>query len=358
MEPRLEDFYYDLPPGFIAQTPIEPRDASKLLVIRRDGGDFEHRTFRDLPEYLRPGDALVLNQTRVIPARLHARKAATGGAVELLLVERHTDLRWLALVGGKRMRVGTRLDVLGAPLSAEIVEEQEEALRVVAFSEPIEPYLDAIGEAPLPPYIHHKLEDPERYQTVYARLPGSAAAPTAGLHFTPDLLLNLRDQGIKIVTCTLHVGLGTFLPVKLEQVLSKRLHAEHAELSPEAARTLNETRLAGGRIVAVGTTSVRTLETAALHALGVTDVGGENAYIDTCPWKPVSAFSGSTQLFIMPGFRFRAVDVMITNFHLPQSSLLMLVGAFAGRERILEAYHTAKEHGYRFYSLGDACLIL
>ncbi|MBE2196161.1 MAG: tRNA preQ1(34) S-adenosylmethionine ribosyltransferase-isomerase QueA [Anaerolinea sp.] len=358
MEPRLEDYHYDLPPEFIAQTPIEPRDASKLLVIRRDGGDFEHRTFRELPEYLRPGDALVLNQTRVIPARLHARKAATGGAVELLLVERHTDLRWLALVGGKRMRVGTRLEILGAPLGAEIVEEQEEALRVVTFSEPIEPHLDAIGEAPLPPYIHHKLEDPERYQTVYARSPGSAAAPTAGLHFTPDLLLTLRDQGIKIITCTLHVGLGTFLPVKPEQVLSKRLHAEHAELSPEAARTLNETRLAGGRIVAVGTTSVRTLETAALHALGVTDVGGDNAYTDACPWKPVSAFSGSTQLFIMPGFRFRAVDVMITNFHLPQSSLLMLVGAFAGRERILEAYHAAKTHGYRFYSLGDACLIL
>jgi S-adenosylmethionine:tRNA ribosyltransferase-isomerase len=361
-----DDFDYDLPPDRIAQTAVEPRDSARMLVIHRANSRLAHRTFRDLPEYLRPGDVLVLNETRVIPARLHARKIPSGGAVEVLLLEPLDSARWLTLVGGKRLRPGTRLSIQAhgdvPPLEAVIEAESTESQRIVAFNRPVEPYLEAIGEAPLPPYIHTPLADPERYQTVYARTPGSVAAPTAGLHFTPDLLLQVRAMGVGLVYCTLHVGPGTFMPVRAEHIAARRLHAERAELTPDAARAINEARLRGGRIVAVGTTTVRTLETAALHAAGADLCGdvesGSPQEGEACPWRPLSAFAGQTDLFIMPGFRFRAVDVMITNFHLPRSSLLMLVSAFAGRDLMLQAYEVAKAEGYRFYSLGDACLIL
>jgi S-adenosylmethionine:tRNA ribosyltransferase-isomerase len=357
----LDDFDYFLPPDRIAQVAVSPRDASRLLVIDRAGAALQHRIFRDVVDYLRPGDVLALNRTRVIPARLHARRIPTGGALEILLVEKMGETRWLAMVGGKRAAIGEKMAINGADLTAEVVEEREEALRVIDFSGPVEPVFDAIGEMPLPPYIHGKLEDPERYQTVYAQIPGSVAAPTAGLHFTPDLLLRIREMGVQLAYCTLHVGPGTFLPVKPGQIESRRLHSEWAELRPEDARILNDAKLAGGRIVCVGTTTTRTLETAALYALGtppdqINQAGYAEA--DVCPWKPISAFAAPTDLFIMPGFRFRATDALITNFHLPKSTLLMLVCAFAGRDQVLAAYAAAIQEGYRFYSLGDACLFL
>jgi len=347
---QTSDFNYDLPPQFIAQSAAEPRDSSRLLVLHRDSGEIEHRIFRDLIEYLRPGDALVLNQTRVIPARLHGTKLATGGAVEIFLLERIDDLHWLAMVGGRRMFKGAQIRLTDA-ISAEITEEREGSQRVVRFSEPIEPQLATLGETPLPPYIHEALPDPERYQTVYARIPGSVAAPTAGLHFTPELLLTIQEKGVELIYVTLHVGPGTFQPVRAEQLEAHKLHAEYAELKPEEARRINEVKLRGGRIVAVGTTSVRTLETAAIRSAG-------EAGVDVCAWRPVVALAQQTDLFIRPGDRFRVVDAMITNFHLPQSTLLMLVSAFASREQIANAYEVAKRDGYRFYSLGDAMLIL
>lgn len=358
---HLSDFDYYLPDSHIAQTAAEPRDSSRLLVIHRQTGQLEHRIFRDLPEYLRAGDALVLNQTRVIPARIHAHKS-TGGAAELLLIREVRAGEWLAMVGGKRIVTGTRL-ILDADesLQAEVIAEEENALRIVRFNQPIAAHLHRIGEMPLPPYITQRLEDAERYQTVYSRSEGSAAAPTAGLHFTPELLLQLREMGVQLVYVTLHVGLGTFLPVQEEQIAARKLHTEYAELTADAARILNETKLRGGRVIAVGTTSVRTIETGALHALGATpenfhELGYQDS--DFCPWKPISAFAGSTDLFIMPGFRYRAVDALITNFHLPKTSLLMLVSAFANRELIMKAYETAIAEGYRFFSLGDATLML
>ncbi|MHB8625861.1 MAG: tRNA preQ1(34) S-adenosylmethionine ribosyltransferase-isomerase QueA [Aggregatilineales bacterium] len=345
----LHDFDYDLPPEYIAQTAAEPRDSARLLVLHRANGRLEHCIFRDLLEYLHPGDALVLNQTRVIPARLHAIKQPTGGAIEVLLLERIDDRRWLCWVGGKRARAGTKLLIQGGnaiKIPAEVIEVREGAERVVEFVEPIEPYLSALGELPLPPYIHTPLADPERYQTVYARDLGSVAAPTAGLHFTPGLLDMIRVQGVEIVTCTLHVGPGTFQPVRAEQIADHTLHAEYAELSADAAEKINAVKSRGGRVIAVGTTSVRTLETAAWRALEC-DKSGQ-----------VTSIAERTTLFITPGDPFRIVDAMVTNFHLPRSTLLMLVSAFAGRERILDAYEVAKHMGYRFYSLGDAMLIL
>lgn len=362
---QLSDFDYNLPPERIAQQAAEPRDGSRLLVIHRESGQLEHRTFRDLPDYLRPDDVLVLNQTRVIPARLYARKQPSGGAAEIFLTEKMGERRWLALIGGKNIRTGALLDVLAGEnssgITAQVVEVREESERVVEFSEPVEPRFDEIGHTPLPPYIHEALADPERYQTVYSRIPGSVAAPTAGLHFTPDLLLKIRDMGIHIAYCTLHVGPGTFLPVKTNQIAAHKLHAEYAELPAEQARLINDAKLRGNRIIAVGTTTVRTLETSALRALGTPDNQMSTAgyaEADLCPWKPLTAIAEPTELFIMPGFRFRAVDGMVTNFHLPRSTLLMLVSAFAGRELILRAYDAAVREGYRFYSLGDACLIL
>jgi len=346
---ELDLYDFDLPQEFIAQQAAEPRDSSRLLVIHRDTGRFEHRVFRDLPDYLRAGDVLVLNQTRVIPARLHARKIPTGGLAEILLIQKLEERRWLALVGGKRLRVGSKLAVLPAPphtgetgIEATVVDLREESQRVIEFNTPIEPHFDEVGEAPLPPYIHEKLRDPNRYQTVYARTPGSVAAPTAGLHFTPDLLARIAAMGVTVAYCTLHVGLGTFLPVREDQIQAKKLHSEYAELSLETAQAINACKANGGRVIGVGTTSVRTLESAALRAEG----------------HPLAPFADTTDLFIMPGFQYRVVDAMVTNFHLPRSSLMLLVATFAGRELILNAYETAKREGYRFYSLGDATLIL
>lgn len=351
---QASDFDYDLPPEQIAQTAVEPRDSARLLVIHRADGRLEHRIFRELPDYLRAGDVLVLNQTRVIPARLHATKIPTGGAVEILLIQRIDDRRWLAMIGGRNIRQGARLALRaeGVPdIDATVIEVREEAQRIVEFNVPVEPYLDMLGEMPLPPYIHQALSDPERYQTVYAHTPGSVAAPTAGLHFTADLLLRIQAMGVQIAYCTLHVGPGTFQPVKAAQISAHRLHEEYAELTPEDARRVNEARLHGGRVIAVGTTTVRTLETAALRSAG-------EAGAAVCPWRPVLAIAEPTALFIMPGYRFRVVDAMVTNFHLPKSTLLMLVSAFAGRELMLNAYEVAKREGYRFYSLGDACLLV
>lgn len=335
---NTSDFNYLLPESSIAQTPLEPRDSSRLLVLKRETGNLEHRVFRDLGDYLRPNDLLILNQTRVIPARVFARKP-TGGKIELLLLRRRDLLRWEALVGGKGLRVGSRVRVEGGP-EAMIIEFLDGAERLLLFTEPIEPYLPKVGNVPLPPYIHEKLTDPERYQTVYARDSGSAAAPTAGLHFTPRLLDELQGMGVKTAYVTLHVGLDTFAPVTEDNPKRHKIHTEWCELPQETADAINQTRAAGGRIIAVGTTSVRTLETAANYQL------------------PITNYSGATSIYILPGYQFKVVDAMITNFHLPKSTLIMLVSAFAGREKILETYETAIKEGYRFYSFGDAMLIL
>ena len=343
---RTPDFDYHLPESSIAQTPAEPRDSSRLLVLHRDTGELEHRIFRDVTDYLRAGDLLVLNQTRVIPARIYARKE-TGGRVEILLLRRRDDLTWEAIVGGKGLRVGKIVKVEDGP-EVEILEVLDGSERSIKFSEPIEPYFAKVGNVPLPPYIHEKLEDPERYQTVYAKEPGSAAAPTAGLHFTPRLLEELQVKGVKIAYVTLHVGLDTFAPVNAENPEEHKIHSEWCELPQETADLINQTKKSGGRVIAVGTTSVRTLETAGMAA-------SESQIPNPDSW--VSPFVGPTSLFILPGFRFNIVDEMITNFHLPKSSLIMLVSAFAGREKILETYETAINEGYRFYSFGDAMLI-
>ncbi len=344
MEPqKTSDFDYELPESFIAQTPAEPRDSSRLLVLHRDTGTLEHKIFRDVGDYLRAGDLLVLNQTRVIPARIYARKP-TGGRIELLLLRRRDDLNWETLVGGKGLRVGSKVRVENGP-EAEIKEILNGAERLIQFKEPIEPYFSRVGNVPLPPYIHEKLNDPERYQTVYAREPGSAAAPTAGLHFTPRLLDELQKRGVKIAYVTLHVGLDTFAPVTEENPQEHKIHNEWCELNQDTADAINQTKSSGGRVIAVGTTSVRTLESAAQQT------------VDSGRWT-VQSFTGPTSLYILPGYQFKVVDVMITNFHLPKSTLIMLVSAFAGRERILETYEVAKREGYRFYSFGDALLIL
>jgi len=335
---RTSDFEYNLPPSFIAQTPLEPRDASRLLVLRRDTGTLEHAVFRDIGKYLHSGDLLVLNQTRVIPARLFARKT-TGGRVELLLLRREDTHTWECTVGGKGLKTGIRLLLEENGPEAEIVGMLDGARRLVRFARPVELYLPRIGHVPLPPYIHEPLANPERYQTVYARDPGSAAAPTAGLHFTPSLLDELQSQGIKIAYVTLHIGLDTFAPVTEVSPEKHPIHTEWCELPQETADAIHRTRQSGGRVIAVGTTSVRTLESAAVGR-------------DT-----ISSYTGNTNLFILPGYKFKVVDCMITNFHLPRSTLIMLVSAFAGRERILHAYEIARREKYRFYSFGDAMFI-
>lgn len=337
---RTDDFIYDLPEAFIAQTPVEPRHNSRLCVLPRDGGPLQHRHFWQIGDYLNSGDLLVINRTRVIPARIFARKD-TGGRVELLLLHREDERTWETLVGGKRLMLGRRLQVENGP-QAEIIAELDGPRRLVRFDEPVEPYLNQAGQMPLPPYIHTPLQDPERYQTVYARTPGSAAAPTAGLHFTPELMDQLKAQGLGFADVTLHVGLDTFAPVTEEDPGQHQIHTEWCELTPAVAEQINAAKRAGGRIVAVGTTSVRTLETAAQNA---------------APGDVVAPFSGPTSIYILPGYTFKAVDVMITNFHLPRSTLLMLVSAFVGRERILTAYEEAKAEGYRFFSFGDAMLL-
>ena len=338
---KTEDFQYNLPPECIAQEPIEPRDSSRLLVLDRHSDSLQHRVFHQILDYFHPGDVLVLNQTRVIPARVMAHKL-TGGRVELLLLRKEGDTGWEALVGGKKVREGTKL-VVADNLMATVQEDLGGSRRRVVFDLPVEPFLSKVGEMPLPPYIHVHLLNPERYQTVYSSVEGSAAAPTAGLHFTPALLERLEQKGIKIARLILHVGLDTFAPVTEENAEEHVIHTEWCELTEEAARIINEASANGGRVIAAGTTSVRTLETCAQFA---------------APGKRVGAFAGATSLFILPGYTFRAVDAMITNFHLPRSTLLMLVSAFAGRERMLSAYQTAVNEGYRFYSFGDAMLIL
>ena len=338
---KTTDFDYHLPPERIAQTPVEPRHASRLLVVDRGKADLVHTTFWNIGDYLRPGDLLVINQTRVIPARIFARKP-TGGRIEVLLLRRENENTWEALVGGKKMKPGSRLTVEGGP-DAEVIAALEGSRRVIRFEGALEPLLEQIGQMPLPPYIHTRLENPERYQTVYAVRPGSAAAPTAGLHFTPELMEALRGRGIEFTSLTLHVGLDTYAPVTEDDPETHQIHTEWCELTPAAAEQINAARARGGRVIAVGTTSVRTLETAARRA---------------APGQVVAPFAGPTDLFILPGFEFKAVDAMVTNFHLPKSTLLMLVSAFAGRERMLSVYQSAIDAGYRFFSFGDAMLIL
>jgi S-adenosylmethionine:tRNA ribosyltransferase-isomerase len=342
---QTSEFDYNLPEASIAQTPVEPRDSSRLLVLQRETGEIEHRIFRDIGDYLRAGDLLVLNQTRVIPARIYARKD-TGGRVELLLLRRRDELTWEALVGGKGLRVRKLIQVENGP-QAEIVQLLDGAERLVKFSEPIEPYFSQVGNVPLPPYIHEQLNDPERYQTVYAREPGSAAAPTAGLHFTPLLLEELQAKGVRLAYVTLHVGLDTFAPVTEDNPLEHKIHTEWCELPRETAEAINQTRKMGGKVIAVGTTSVRTLESASRSSI----------FDESITESRVSPFVGPTSLYILPGYKFGVVDAMITNFHLPRSTLLMLVSAFVGREKILETYQIAIQEGYRFYSFGDAMII-
>jgi S-adenosylmethionine:tRNA ribosyltransferase-isomerase len=351
---KTSDFDYHLPESSIAQTPAEPRDSSRLLVLHRGTGTLEHRVFRDVTDYLQAGDLLVLNQTRVIPARIFARKS-TGGRIELLLLRRRDHLTWESLVGGKGLRVGTKVHVDDGP-EAEILEILEGSERLIKFSEPIELYFSKVGHVPLPPYIHEKLDDPERYQTVYAKEPGSAAAPTAGLHFTPQLLEELQAKGVNIAYVTLHVGLDTFAPVTEDSPQEHKIHTEWCELSQETADLINKTKQSGGRMVAVGTTSVRTLESAARYSK-IDNLNSGDSLTTNNEYR-VLPFTGPTDLFILPGYHFSLVDMMITNFHLPKSTLLMLVSAFAGREKMLETYETAIKEGYRFYSFGDAMLIV
>ncbi|MDN5347879.1 MAG: S-adenosylmethionine:tRNA ribosyltransferase-isomerase [Clostridia bacterium] len=342
---RLEEFDYYLPPELIAQEPLEPRDASRLLILHRSGGQIEHRHFYDLPAYLRPGDVLVVNNTRVIPARLHGYKETTGAKIEVLLLKEVGLRRWEVLARpARRLPVGARVIFGQGELVGEVLAPTPAGGRLLQFYCPggddFRTVLGKLGQVPLPPYIRRPLERAERYQTVYARQEGSAAAPTAGLHFTPELLAGIREQGVQVVELLLHVGLDTFRPVKEENIEEHRMHSEYYAVEPGAAAAINKARAAGGRVIAVGTTVVRTLET----------VAG--------PDGKVHAGSGWTDLFIYPGYRFKAVDCLITNFHLPKSTLLMLVCAFAGREKVLEAYREAIKQRYRFFSFGDAMLII
>jgi len=340
---KTSDFDYDLPQEFIAQTPIEPRDSSKLLVLDRKSGNIkEHAVFRDLGRYLQPGDLLVLNKTLVIPARLFGHKIPTGGKVEVLLLSRITSKIWETLVGGKGLSVGKRVQLENGP-KAEIVDDLGGPRRIVKFDSPLRSVLDDIGQMPLPPYIHKKLDEPDRYQTVYAQMPGSSAAPTAGLHFTPELLHELQNHGVNLAWVTLHVGLDTFAPVHEDDPMEHAIHTEWCQITQETAEIVNRTKKDGGRVIAVGTTSVRTLESAAR---------------DGHPAKTLDSIEGSTDLFILPGYEFQVVDALITNFHLPKSTLIMLVSAFMGRDKILAAYEAAKMEKYRFYSFGDAMFII
>ncbi len=337
----LHDFYYELPRELIAQDPLEDRSGSRLLVLNRSTGETEHHIFREIREYLRPGDCLVVNDTKVIPARLIGSREGTGAKIEVLLLKRRADDVWETLVKpGKKARPGVRLCFGDGLLRGEVLEVVEEGNRLIRFTYEgiFEEILDRLGQ--IPPYITHQLKDRNRYQTVYAKHDGSAAAPTAGLHFTPELLDEIRKKGVQIAHVTLHVGLGTFRPVKVEAIEDHHMHSEFYVVEEEQARIINETRAGGGRIIAVGTTSCRTLESAA-------DEDGV-----------LRAGSGWTDIFIYPGYEFRLTDCLITNFHLPESTLLMLVSALAGRERILKAYEAAVKERYRFFSFGDAMFII
>lgn len=340
---KRSDFYYDLPERLIAQDPLKKRSDSRLMVIDRGTGDISHRHFRDITEYLHPGDCLVINDTKVIPARLIGVKEETGASIEVLLLKRRDDRVWETLVKpGKKARVGAKISFGDGKLVGEVVDIVDEGNRLVRFYYEgiFEEVLDALGQMPLPPYITHTLEDKNRYQTVYATHSGSAAAPTAGLHFTEELLAKVEEMGVRLARVTLHVGLGTFRPVKVDNILEHHMHSEFYMIDEHAAQLINDTKKSGGRVVSVGTTSTRTLETAA----------DDNGF--------VKAGSGWTDIFIYPGYRFKTVDSLITNFHLPESTLLMLVSALYDREKILDAYRIAVEQEYRFFSFGDAMMIL
>ncbi len=339
---NTSDFYYDLPEELIAQMPAEPRDSSRLLVYHRQDETVEHKVFRDIIDYLNPGDALVVNDTRVIPARLYGKKQSTGREVEFLLLNQLSKDTWEVIMRpGKKLRIGDRVE-FAEDLQAEILEKKEDGVTSVKFyfEGLFEPLLERYGNMPLPPYITKRLEDRQRYQTVYAKENGSAAAPTAGLHFTPELMEKIRKKGIDIIPVLLHVGLGTFRPVKVDNVENHKMHSEYYSISADSARRINETRKRGGRIIAVGTTSVRTLES-------VADEDGS-----------IKEQSGNTEIFIYPGYRFKCVDALITNFHLPESTLLMLISAFMGKEQALGLYRLAVQERYRFFSFGDAMLIV
>lgn len=341
---KTSDFYFDLPQELIAQDPLEERSSSRLLVLDKRSGEMQHRHFYDILDYLRPEDCLVLNNTKVIPARLYGVREGTGAMIEILLLKRRENNIWETLVKpGKKAKPGTRIIFGDGILTGEVLEIVEEGNRLIRFSYEgvFEEILDQLGQMPLPPYITHELKDKNRYQTVYAKYEGSAAAPTAGLHFTPELLEQVREKGIRIAEVTLHVGLGTFRPVKVEDVTQHHMHSEFYEVTEDAAKIIRETKAAGGRVICVGTTSCRTIESAAARFDG-----------------EIRACSGWTEIFIYPGYEFRLLDGLITNFHLPESTLLMLVSALAGREHILAAYEEAVKERYRFFSFGDAMLII
>ena len=337
---NVKDFYFDLPQELIAQDPLEDRSASRLLVVDKHTGELEHRIFKDIVEYLHPGDCLVINDTKVIPARLFGVKEDTQAKIEVLLLKRREHDIWETLVKpGKKCKPGTVIVFGDGLLKGTVVDVVEEGNRLIQFSYEgiFEEILDQLGQMPLPPYITHQLKDKNRYQTVYAKHDGSAAAPTAGLHFTNELLQKIQDMGVKIAHVTLHVGLGTFRPVKVDNILDHHMHSEFYMVEEEEAKKINDTKDAGGRVICVGTTSCRTIESAA----------DENGH--------VKAGSGWTEIFIYPGYRFKVLDCLITNFHLPESTLVMLVSALAGREHVLHAYEVAVEEKYRFFSFGDAC---
>ena len=340
----LHDFYYDLPEELIAQDPLSDRSSSRLMVLDKNTGAIEHRIFRDITEYLKPGDCLVINDTKVIPARLIGEKEGTGAAIEVLLLKRLEDRQdtWEVLVKpGKKCKVGAKIVFGGGKLKGEIIDIVEEGNRLIQFTYDgiFEEILDELGQMPLPPYITHKLQDKNRYQTVYAKHEGSAAAPTAGLHFTKELLKQIEDMGVKIARVTLHVGLGTFRPVKVENILDHHMHSEAFEMTEEVANKLNKAKQEGRRIIAIGTTSTRTLE--AIYQK-------YNKFVPT---------RESTNIFIYPGYQFKAIDALITNFHLPKSTLIMLVSAFANKDLILKAYNEAVKEKYRFFSFGDAMFV-
>lgn len=339
----VKDFYYDLPQELIAQDPLEDRSSSRLMVLDKITGEVEHRHFKDITEYLRPGDCLVINNTKVIPARLYGVKEGTEAKIEILLLKRKENDIWETLVKpGKKCKIGTKIVFGEGILTGEVIDIVEEGNRLIQFHYEgiFEEILDRLGQMPLPPYITHQLQDKNRYQTVYAKYDGSAAAPTAGLHFTPELLQQVRDMGVEIAEVTLHVGLGTFRPVKETDVLKHHMHSEFYKIEQSEADKINKAKKEGHRVIAVGTTSTRTLESAA----------DENGFI--------TEKSGWTEIFIYPGYQFKVIDALITNFHLPESTLVMLVSALAGREHVLAAYETAVEEKYRFFSFGDAMFIV
>ncbi|MDY5539820.1 MAG: tRNA preQ1(34) S-adenosylmethionine ribosyltransferase-isomerase QueA [Lachnospiraceae bacterium] len=339
---KTSDFYFDLPQELIAQDPLEDRSSSRLLVLDKKNGDIEHHIFRDIVDFLNPGDCLVVNNTKVIPARLFGVKEGTQAKIELLLLKRKEHDIWETLVKpGKKARVGTRILFGDGLLTGEVIDVVEEGNRLIRFHYEgiFEEILDQLGQMPLPPYITHQLKDKNRYQTVYAKHDGSAAAPTAGLHFTPELLKKIEEKGVNIAHVTLHVGLGTFRPVKVEDVAQHHMHSEFFFIEEDQAELINETKKRGGRVISVGTTSCRTLESAA----------AEDGRVKAC--------SGWTDIFIYPGYRFKTIDALITNFHLPESTLLMLVSALAGKEHIMHAYEVAVKERYRFFSFGDAMFI-